>query len=259
MKNYYQFSTRITLLLFLLLSFIFISSHAQDTAEKGNLVFFISDYIAPKDYDKYETLTKEFKKLADETNAPAYFVNYNGSSMNFGFTLGEDLSDLDGLFKDFETWAKDNPKIEELDAKFSNIIQYNKTRLWREDPTVSYMPEGYDNTIARPYIRAERNYILPGQVKRAKEILAEYLAEWKKQKISYRVLAVWNVFGEEQPCVQFVSWYKDREDWLISRNEVNEKVGEAKLTELNNKWSSILRKREGLEITARPDLSHSNE
>ena len=83
MKNYNQFNTRITWIL-LLLSFVFISSYGQESAEKGNLVFFISDYIAPKDYEEYEKLTKEFKKLASSLIDKKQPATYNQAIMEFG-------------------------------------------------------------------------------------------------------------------------------------------------------------------------------
>jgi hypothetical protein len=244
----------------LLLSVFTLSCQAQEADDtRGDLVYFISDYVAPSDMEVYESWAKEFKILADETNAPDYFVNFNGSAMNYGMVLGKDMSAMDEMNKAWEKWSEANPQSEELNNKNIHTVQYSTTSLWRTNPTESYMPEGYDDNIERPYVRLDKNYIIPGQVKRAKEIISEYKAEWEKQQISYRVLSVWNVFGEERACVQFVSWYKDRADWLASQKEISEKVSSEKLAELHGKWNSVLRKRESIELTARPDLSHSNE
>ena len=255
MKTTDLFPIKFTML-FLLFAVTYLTSTAQDSDEtKGDLVFLISDFVAPSDMGEYETWIKQFKKLADETNAPDYFVNFNGSTMNFGRIIGKDMSGLDELNEAWEKWSKANPK--EVYGK-ELLSKYSTTRMWRMNPTDSYMPEEYDDSIERPYVRIEKNYILSGQVGKAKEIIAEYKAEWAKQKISYRVLSAWNLFGEEQACVQFVSWYKDKKDWLASQDEVMKKVGEAKLTELDSKWDSVLRKKEEMEVISRPDLSHSN-
>lgn len=250
----------IVTLTFLMFSVFFLSCNAQESDDsRGDLVFFVSDNVAPSDMEEYESWIKQFKKLADETNAPDYFVNFNGSSMNYGRVLGKDLADVDEYNKAWETWSEANPASLELAEKYAHTVQYSTSSLWRMNPTDSYMPDGYDNTIKRPYVRLEQNYINSGQVKKAKEIIAEFKAEWEKQQISYRVATVWNVFGEEQACVRFVNWYKDRDDWLASQEEVKQKVSAEKLADLYSKWNSVLRKRIEIEVTARPDLGHSNE
>ena len=259
MKNINRLNGKFTINL-LFLSVLFLSCNAQEADDsRGDLVFFVSDNVAPSDMEEYESLTKQFKKLADETNAPDYFVNFNGSSMNYGIVLGKDLADVEEYNKAWETWSEANPASLELAAKYAHTVQYSTSSLWRINPTDGYTPDGYDNTIDRPYVRAEQNYINSGQVKKAKEVIAEFKAEWEKQQISYRVAAVWNVFGEEQACVRFVTWYKDKADWLASQNEVSEKVSKEKLDDLNNKWNSVLRKRVEIELIAKPDLGHSNE
>ena len=259
MKNVNRLNGNFTIIL-LFLSVLFLNCNAQEADDsRGNLVFFVSDYVAPSDMVEYESWIKQFKKLADETNAPDYFVNFNGSSMNYGRVLGKDLADVDAYNKAWETWSEANPASLELAEKNAHTVQYSTSSLWRINPTDSYMPDGFDNTIDRPYVRIEHNYINSGQVRKAKEVIAEFKAEWEKQQISYRVATVWNVFGEEQACVRFVSWYKDRADWLASQNEVSEKVSKEKLADLDNKWNSLLRKRVEIEVTARPELGHSNE
>ena len=62
-----------------------------------------------------------------------------------------------------------------------------------------------------------------------KIIRLERMAEWTSAGISVSTNMYWNVFGEEQACVVFVTSYANPEAWRASRAEINEKVGESKL------------------------------
>lgn len=235
-------------------------SYAQDAEDKrGNLVSFLSDIVEPSDMAEYKAWALEFKQLADKTNAPDFFVNYDGVSVNYGTVIGKDLSSLDTLNKEWGKWIESNEEATELFKKYGHTVQYTTSTLWRVNPTDSYKPDGYDDTIERPYVRINKNYIHYGKVKDAKEVIAEFKAEWTKQKISARTLTAWNVFGEEHACVQFVSWYKNREDWLAGRNEVKDKVSEEKIKDLNEKFSALVRKEVSLEVWAKPEWGHTNE
>ena len=55
------------------------------------------------------------------------------------------------------------------------------------------------------------------------------MAEWTSAGISVSTNMYWNVFGEEQACVVFVTSYANPEAWRASRAEINEKVGESKI------------------------------
>ncbi len=249
-----------SLAVLVLMTAIITISYAQDDEDKrGNLVFFVSDFVEPSDMAEYELWAKEFKQLADKTSAPNFFVNYNGSSVNYGRVIGKDMASLDELHKEWGKWGKTNPQGDELMKKYGHTVQYTTTSLWRVNPTDSYKPEGYDDTIDRPYVRVNKNYIHYGKVQDAKAVIAEFVAEWTKQKISTRTLTVWNVFGEEQACVQFVSWYKNREDWLAGRKEVKDKVSEEKLKDLNKKFGALIRKEVSIEVWAKPGWGHTNE
>jgi len=131
--------------------------------------------------------------------------------------------------------------------------------LWRHNPAQSYVPEGYDNTASRTYTRVHTNWIKSGQTQKANEIIGEFKAEWTRAGISASTNTYWNVFGEEQACVVFVTSYENAGAWIAGQAEVNEKVGEAKLTEIVNKWNAVLRKEEQSESFGRPDLAHPNQ
>lgn len=248
------------LLVVVLMAAIIITSSAQESEDKrGNLVSFHSEIIETSNMEEYDLWAKEFKQLADKTGAPDFFVNYNGTSVNYGTVIGKDLSSLDELNKKWSEWFKDNEQATELFKKYGHTVEFTTSSLWRVNPTESYTPEGYDDSIDRPYVRVNKNYLHYGKVSDAKKVIAEYVTEWSKQKISTRTLTAWNVFGEEHACVQFVSWYKNREDWLADRKEVKDKVSEEKLKELNKKFSALVRKEVTLEVWAKPEWGHTNE
>ena len=237
-----------------------LSSQGQNSDdEQGDLIFIISDNISPSNFAEYELWIKEFKTLADETGAPAYGVSENNEGMSFFMNVGKTMAGYDNLNKKFEEWFKNNPKVMELEKKYGHTRNFGQTYLWRHNPSQSYVPEGYDNTLERTYTRVSNDWIKTGHTEEAKEIIAEFKAAWTKADISARTNTYWNVFGREQACVAFVTSYESREAWVASRKEVMEKVGEAKLNELQSKWNSILRKQDEFESFGRPDLAHTNE
>lgn len=232
-------------------------SHAQDTeTEPGDLIFIISDNVSPNNIAEYEQWIKEFKALADATGAPNYGVGQNNEGMSFYMNAGKTWADFGEMEKKFGQWFSENPKAIALNKKYEHTRNYSQTSLWRHNPLQTYAPEGYDNSVERKYTRVGSNWIKSGQEEKANEIIAEYKAAWTEAGISESTRTYWNIFGEEQSCVAFVTSYESREAWVNSRKEILEKVGEAKLNELRNKWSSILRKEEESESTDRPDLSH---
>jgi len=233
------------------------SSQAQDAgSEQGNLTYILSENVSPSNLGEYEQWLKEFKSIADQTGAPNYGIGQNNEGMSIFIPAGKTWADFGEMEKKFGDWFAKNPKIKDLENKYGHTVDFTVTSLWRHSPSQTYIPKGYDNTIQRPYTRVESNWIKSGQMEKAKEIIAEYLATWTKAGISESTRTYWNVFGEEQSCVAFVTSYASREAWVNSRKEILEKVGEAKLTELQNKWNSVLRKMAESETIDRPDLAH---
>ncbi len=233
---------------------------AQDTEnEQGNMTFIISDNVSPSNFAEYEQWIKEFKALADETGAPDYSVSQNEQGMSFFMNIGKTMAGYDELNKKFGEWFTNNPKAMEMDKKYEHTRNYSRTSLWRHNPPQSYIPEGYDNSISRTYTRVFWNWIKSGQTEKANEIIGEYVAEWTRAGISASTDTHWNIFGQEQACVVFVTTYENPEAWMASRAEIREKVGEAKLNELENKFNAVLRKQEQSESFGRPDLSHTNQ
>ena len=96
-------------------------------------------------------------------------------------------------------------------------------------------------------------------MEKANEIIGEFVAAWTKAGIKASTNTYWNVFGEEQACVAFVTSHENFEAWVANRAEVNEKVGKDKLNELRTKLGAISRKIEVSESFGRPDLAHSNQ
>lgn len=253
--------TFLALLLFsIIIAPVFISiSQAQDKdSELGNMTFIISDNVSPSNMAEYEQWIKEFKAIADASGAPGYGVGQSDAGMSFFMNAGKSMTDYDALQKKFGDWFSKNPEVLELDKKYGHTRNFSISELWRHNPTESYMPDGYDNSIERNYTRVNRNYIMSGQVEEAKKIIEDYKATWKKAGISVNTRAYWNIFGRERECVAFVTSYESREAWLESRKEIAEKVGEAKLNELQSKWNAILRKEDVSISIGRPDLQHAN-
>ena len=247
--------------LVLLFSPLFIlSTYAQDADnEQGDLIFIITDNVSPSNFAEYEQWIKEFKTLADETGAPNYDVGRNNEGMSFFINAGKTWADFGEMEKKFDQWLSENPKVLELEKKHNHTVNYSERSLWRHNPSQSYVPEGYDDSVERKYTRVGRNWIKSGYMEKAKEIIADYQSTWTEAGISESTRTYWNVFGEEQTCIAFVTSYESREAWVNSRKEVAEKVGETKLKELQSNWNSVLRKEEELESFDRPDLAHSNE
>jgi hypothetical protein len=173
--------------------------------------------------------------------------------------VGKTMAGYDELNKKFGEWFKNNPKAMELEKKYGHTRNFGQTFLWRHNPSQSYVPEGYDNTVERKYTRVSNDWIKFGYTEEANEIIAEFKATWTKTGIRASTNTYWNVFGEEQACVAFVTSYENREAWIASRKEISDKVGEAKLNKLQSQWNSILRKQEEIESFGRPDLAHTNE
>jgi len=258
MKNLKTLKT--ILIAVLVISFISLSSYAQDSeSEPGNLIFIIADNVSPSNFAEYEQWIKEFKELADATGAPGYGVGRNDQGMSFFMNVGKTMAGFDELNKKFGEWFANNPKAMELEMKYGHTRNYSKNSLWRHNPGQSYVPAGYDNTVTRTYTDVFTGWIKSGQVEKANETIAEYVAAWTKAGISASTNTYWNVFGEEQACVVFVTSYTDFGAYAAGRQEVYEKVGEAKLNELESKLNSVLRKSESSQSTGRPDLAHSNE
>ena len=258
MKNSKLFKTMVIAIL--VSPTFLLSVYAQDTeVEQGDLTFIISDNVSPSNFAEYEQWIKEFKALADETGAPDYFVSRNDQGMSFFMNIGKTMAGYDELNKKFGEWFSNNPKVMELDEKYEHTRNYSRTSLWRHNPAQSYVPEGYDNTVSRTYTRVFTNWIKSGQTEKTNEIIGEYLAEWTRAGISASTNTYWNVFGEEQACVVFVTSYANPEAWWASRAEINEKVGESKLKELENKLNAVMRKQEQSESFGRPDLAHTNQ
>ncbi len=244
----------------LIIPFISLGSYAQDPeSEQGNLIFIITDNVSPSNFAEYEQWIKEFKELTDATGAPGYGVGRNEEGMSYFMNVGKTMAGYDELNKKFGDWFTNNPKAMELEVKYGHTRNYSTTSLWRHNPSQSYVPAGYDNTVTRTYTDVFTGWIKSGMVEKANEIIAEYVAEWTKAGISASTNTYWNVFGEEQACVVFVASYTDFAAYAIGKNEVYEKVGEAKLNELESKFNSVLRKSESSQSTGRPDLAHSNE
>jgi hypothetical protein len=255
MKHANIFKAIITLLL---IPFITTGSYGQESeSEQGDLIYIISDNVSPSNYPDYEQWIKEFKAIADKTGAPSYSVSDNEEGMSFFMNIGKTMAGMDETNKKFGDWSTANPNIAELQKKYGHTSNYGKTSLWRHSPGQTYVPEGYDNSVARTYTRIGTNWIKTGMGKKFNEVIKEYIAEWTRAGITASTNTYWNVFGEEQGCVVFVTNYADMDAWMASRAEINEKVGEAKLKELNDKLMSTLRKQEQSESWSRPDLGHT--
>ena len=248
------------LIAILVISFNSPSSYAQDSeSEQGDLIFIITDNVSPSNFTEYEQWMKEFKELADATGAPGYGVGRNDQGMSYFMNVGKTMAGYDEVNKKFGDWFANNPKAMEMEMKYGHTRNYSTTSMWRHNPQQSYVPEGYDNTVSRTFTDVFTSWIKSGQVEKANEIIAEYVAEWTRAGISASTNTYWNVFGEEQACLVFVTNYTDFEAYAAGRQEVYEKVGEAKLNELEAKFNSVLRKSESSQSTGRPDLAHSNE
>lgn len=248
------------LIAILVISFNSQGSYAQDSeSEQGDLIFIITDNVSPSNFAEYEQWIKEFKELADATSAPGYGVGRNDQGMSYFMNVGKTMAGYDEVNKKFGDWFANNPKAMEQEKKYGHTRNFSTTSLWRHNPGQSYVPAGYDNTVSRTYTDIYTGWIKSGQEEKANEIIAEYLAEWTKAGISASYNTYWNVFGEEQACVVFVSSYADFGAYAAARQEVFEKIGEARLNELNSKFNSVLRKGESSKSTGRPDLAHSSE
>ena len=243
----------------LILPLAFTVSVAQEEDERGNLIHIISDKVSPSNFAEYEQWIKEFKMLADETGAPSYGVARNEDGMSYFQNVGKDMAGIDEMDKKWNEWSEANPKSGELWEKYSHTLTSRSVEIWRGNPGQSYYPEGWgDDNVERPYTRVDFNWLKIGHGAKAREVIAEYKAEWTKQGISSAVGTFWNVTGVEQPCVAFVSWYENRDAWLKANKEIGEKVGEERLNELSSKWNALIRKSETRESWDRSDLEHQN-
>ncbi len=235
------------------------TSYAQEAeAEQGNMVWILSQNVSPSNIGVYETWLKEFKAIADETGAPGYGVASNDQGISIFLNIGKTMAGYDELNKKFGEWFAKNPNVGELQKKYAHSLDFSESSVWRHNPSQSYVPEGYDNSGNRPYTRITNVWINTGQMGKANDIIGEYVAEWTKSGIKASTNTYWNVFGEEQDCVAFVTNYESFDAWAASRAEVEEKVGQAKLNELQGKLGAISRRIEESESFGRPDLAHSN-
>ena len=150
---------------------------------------------------------------------------------------------------------KANPKTGELYEKYGSTVDYVTQSLWRHSPKYSYTPEAEvdgNNT----YTRLFRGYIKQGQNAAAGELMAEYKQLWEEHGFEVPYGVYFNIFGEEQTCMQIVQGFKDKAAWVAFDALVIEKIGQEKLNEMDRKWSQILRKMEASEVTPHPELSH---
>ncbi len=254
-------STLFTIAVVLFVAPLILSTgYAQEAeAEQGNMVWILSQNVSPNNMGVYETWLKEFKALADETGAPDYGVSSNEQGISIFLNIGNTMAGYDALNKKFGEWFANNPGVGELEKKYAHSLNFSESSVWRHNPSQSYVPEGYDNSVSRTYTRVTNVWINTGQMEKASEIIGEFVAAWTKAGIKASTNTYWNVFGEEQDCVAFVTSYESFDTWVADRAEVEEKVGNEKLNELRGKLGAISRKIEESESFGRPDLAHSNQ
>lgn len=239
---------------------ILTTGYAQESeAEPGNMVWILSQNVSPSNMGVYETWLKEFKAIADATGAPDYSVGSNELGISIFLNIGNTMAGYDELNKKFGEWFANNPGVGELQKKYAHSLNFSESSVWRHNPSQSYIPEGYDNSVSRTYTRVTNVWVKTGQMGKASEIIGEFLDAWTKAGIKASTNTYWNVFGEEQDCVAFVTSYESFDAWIADRAEVDKKVGEEKLNELRGKLGAISRRIEESESFGRPDLAHSNQ
>ena len=97
---------------------------------------------------------------------------------------GKTWSDFGEMEKAFGNWFSKNPKAMELEKKYGHTRNYSETTLWRHHPSLSYVPEGYDNSVERTYTRVGSYWLKSGQEEKSRAIIVEYLETWTEAGIN---------------------------------------------------------------------------
>jgi hypothetical protein len=235
------------------------NSYSQEPETKdGDYIYLQEHIVSPQNSEKHTKWLKEFKAIADATGAPDYNVSSSDQGKTLFIAIGNSMAGYDEMNAKFGEWFKNNPEAGELEEKYGHTIDYSRDEVWRHSPLHSYTPEGYDNSISRPYSRVSTIYIRPNGMKEVNEVIKNFKAAYTEAGITYAVRAYWNVFGEEQACVAIVQSFENRRAWLDAEKEVTTKIDPEKLKDLQQKWTALQRKSVTTESWSRPALGHSN-
>ena len=252
MKHYQLLSGLMALSLLVILSFLPVS--AQDEAP-GDLILVDVESVTPAHVAEYTQWGKEFKAIAEETNFKSFWVGNSNTDYSYAWNIGPSISGIEEFEKQFEKWASANPKVGELNAKYSHTMVSRTRMLWRHLPKYSYNPEGYDGS-EDTYVRTYRAWIVMGKGSEAMSIIEEYKQLMAEAGISSPFNLYRNVFGESTNCIAFRSTYKDAAAWATAQAEINEKVNQEKMQALYAKWVKVIIKGEDSEAWMSKDLTH---
>jgi|GEM_PF-5899539 len=249
-----SYLSQLCLVLAFLLFTVFPGFTQDDT--RGDLVVVDAEYVSPEYLHDYVQWGKEFKALADKVNFRSFYVSSDDQAFYYVWPIGKDMSGIDKIDADFADLIKTNPEVVDMVKKYSHSMTHRTRVVWRHDPGNSYSPEGYDPNFKSTYSRFYTGYVKFGHSQAIKELMKEFKEIWASAGISHAYQAYWNVMGQEQPCVMYITAYKDRQSWVDEQNEVNEKIGMEKLQSLLDRWNSHIRKNVDAEGMERADLSH---
>lgn len=229
-------------------------------AQKGDLIYVETEYVAPSDRTEYVAWAKAYKELADKTAAPDFYVASNNNGYSYVHHLGTDFKSLDEFLEKRNAWFKANPEANDLAKKYGHTVSHASRYLWRHSPKYSYAPENNDATeMETSYTRFFVGYINTGKGSEVGKLLDEYKAAWKEAGFDNPYNVYWNIFGEESACMLVVQSFKDHAAWAAYEAQVEAKISKEKLAEWQGKWGEVLRRYEDREGQGHMALSHSSE
>jgi len=233
----------------------------QAQEPNGNFYIMHEWNISPDNYDAFVEWSKEYKKVAEKTKAKSYEAVYSNGNFSFIFFAGNKQEDIQKFEKENDDWEMAHPELDALYKKYSYSARSVNATYWQSAPDLSYVPDNYKpGDYSHSYIRFGDNYIKMDKVEEAKQIIKEYIAEYRKQKVEFKVSIYWNIMGEGWPMLRIMTQWEDAVEWATSVKALNEKFKDNKtIEELGKRFRAVLRESNSYEGFRRPELSHTVE
>jgi hypothetical protein len=149
-------------------------------------------------------------------------------------------------------------KLEELESGANSIVEHY-TEIWKYQPDLTYMPEGF-SFEGMGAINVATVALKPSMGSEYRELVKEAIAALKKVEAPINFFAYSTPFGEGS--YSFVSWAKDRAS-LHSGPDIGalltEAVGAEKSQEMFGRYMNCVADEEDRDWRVRPDISYVSD
>ncbi|MCU4176253.1 hypothetical protein [Carboxylicivirga sp. N1Y90] len=220
--------------------------NAQDKKETRKF-YVVVDEVKPSKYLEYKEAVTGFRAFLEEKSYPYPVYIFSDDEFNFyyNYPVGKSFASLDSLFSDWDQhYQKDKAGWDRTFDAFNGNYHGSTECIMTWVESLSYTsPSGARGALDYPLTDVMAWYVLPGQMKEAKQLMKDWVKLYQDNNIDLGFSTYVGGLGSDRPMMWIISRFKDRTEYGAMTDVANKQLEEVEgMKELWAKTIKITRK-----------------